>query len=416
MISHLGNRDEPAMGRTKEVVTSAAEREPGLIRVADVQVGERLRPLDQDALERLIASIRTIGLQKPITVRPGDGWGLYRLVAGYHRLKAVEALGEPVIAATVVEWDDRTARMWEIAETLHRADLSALERSEHIAEWARLATERQALQAVHLEPLESRRADGRGHRREGGERAAARELGLDRLTLRRAKQVAALSPEAKAAAIECGLHTNQAALLAVAAVPNAQQVAAVKDLAQEKREGRKAKRAEAKPEAHGPEAHGPEALAQALWKPLITTPQIEQIHAATSFAQIETLLEQIHDETVLCLFTVAFRRLVQNRMGARLRFLNGTDEACLEPHEVEERDGLRRLEAQGGIPLPDLCDWVDDVQEAVRDIVWRGDLLPSLDETGPQNQRRKVVFGYRQVKAAEGEGRLEARHRDARTP
>jgi len=406
------------MGWTKEVVRSAAEREPGLIRVADIQVGERLRPLDQDALERLIASIRTIGLQNPITVRPGDGWGLYRLVAGYHRLRAVEALGEPVIAATVVEWDDRTARMWEIAENLHRADLSALERSEHIAEWDRLATEKQALQAVQGEPLESRRADGRGHRREGGERAAARELGLDRLKLRRAKQVAALSPEAKAAAIECGLHTNQAALLTVAAVPNAQQVAVVKDLAQEKREG-KAKRAVAKPEAHGPEA-----LAQALWKPLITTPQIEQIHAATSFAQIETLLEQIDDETVLCLFTVAFRRLVQTRIGARLRSLNGKDAAslngkdaaCLEPHEVEERDGLRRLEAQGGIPLPDLCDWVDDVQEAVRDIVWRGDLLPSLDETGPQNQRRKVVLGYRRVKAAEWEGRLEARHRDVRTP
>ena len=398
------------MGWTKEVVRSAAEREPGLIRVADIQVGERLRPLDQDALEGLIASIRTIGLQNPITVRPGDGWGLYRLVAGYHRLKAVEALGEPVIAVTVVEWEDRTARMWEIAENLHRADLSALERSEHIAEWDRLATEKPALQAVQGEPLESRRADGRGHRREGGERAAARELGLDRLKLRRAKQVAALSPEAKAAAIECGLHTNQAALLAVAAVPNAQQVAAVKDLAQEKREG-KAKRAAAKPEAHEPEA-----LAQALWKPLITTPQIEQIHAATSFAQIETLLEQIDDETVLCLFTVAFRRLVQTRIGARLRSLNGKDAACLEPHEVEERDGLRRLEAQGGIPLPDLCDWVDDVQEAVRDIVWRGDLLPSLDETGPQNQRRKVVLGYRRVKAAEWEVRLEARHRDARTP
>src|SRR3954470_20582881 len=91
-------------------------------------------------------------------------------------------------------------------------------------------------------------------------------------------------------------------------------------------------------------------------------------------------------------------------------------DGALEPHEVEERDGLRRLEAQGGIPLPDLCDWVDDVQEAVRDIVWRGDLLPSLDETGPQNQRRKVVLGYRRVKAAEREVRLEARHRDARTP
>src|SRR4051812_1893329 len=187
------------MGRTKEVVRSAAEREPGLIRVADVQVGERLRPLDQDALERLIASIRTIGLQNPITVRPGDGWGLYRLVAGYHRLKAVEALGEPVIAATVVEWDDRTARMWEIAENLHRADLSALERSEHIAEWDRLAAEKQALQAVQVEPLESRRADGRGHRRGGGGRGGAPGAGLFRAQHPGGQQGGALNPAAPAA-------------------------------------------------------------------------------------------------------------------------------------------------------------------------------------------------------------------------
>src|SRR3954447_5718638 len=184
--------DEPAMGWTKEVVRSAAEREPGLIRVADVQVSERLRPLNQDALEGLIASIRTIGLQNPITVRPGDGWGLYRLVAGYHRLKAVEALGEPVIAATVVEWEDRTARMWEIAENLHRADLSALERSEHIAEWIKPKTAKaEADKPGPVAPV----SGGRG--KQGGIRAATRELGIEHRDARRALQTDSIAPEAK---------------------------------------------------------------------------------------------------------------------------------------------------------------------------------------------------------------------------
>src|SRR3954453_22542909 len=40
----LGQHGRTRNGMDKEVVRSAAKREPGLIRVADVQVGERLRP------------------------------------------------------------------------------------------------------------------------------------------------------------------------------------------------------------------------------------------------------------------------------------------------------------------------------------------------------------------------------------
>ena len=45
----------------------------------------------------------------------------------------------------------------EIAENLHRADLTALERDEHIAEWIRLAD----LQSAQLAQIETKRADGR---------------------------------------------------------------------------------------------------------------------------------------------------------------------------------------------------------------------------------------------------------------
>jgi hypothetical protein len=60
--------------------------------------------------------------------------------------------------------------------TVKRAELSVLERSEHIAEWIKLSD----LQSAQLAPIESKRSDGRGHRQEGGINAATRELGIDR--------------------------------------------------------------------------------------------------------------------------------------------------------------------------------------------------------------------------------------------
>lgn len=70
-----------------------------------------------------------------------------------------------------------------IPETQHRAELTVQERAEHIAEWIRLTEEKQEKekgQLVQSGPIESKRADGRGHRQEGGFRAAERELGIER--------------------------------------------------------------------------------------------------------------------------------------------------------------------------------------------------------------------------------------------
>ena len=61
--------------------------------------------------------------------------------------------------------------------------------------------------------IESRRPDGRGHRAESGDRLASRELGISREKVRRAGKIAAIAPEAKAAARAAGLDDNQAALL-----------------------------------------------------------------------------------------------------------------------------------------------------------------------------------------------------------
>jgi hypothetical protein len=58
------------------------------------------------------------------------------------------------------------ARELEITENLHRADLTALERDEHIAE--RLRLKERELQSSQVATNESKRSDGKGHRRPRG--------------------------------------------------------------------------------------------------------------------------------------------------------------------------------------------------------------------------------------------------------
>ncbi|HYP36754.1 MAG TPA: ParB N-terminal domain-containing protein, partial [Stellaceae bacterium] len=90
----------------------------------------------RQSVERLKESISRIGLRTPISVRTGEqGW---TLVAGRHRLEACIELGMdeiPVVAETGSEFE---ARLWEIAENLHRAELTTLERAEHTSQWIRL--------------------------------------------------------------------------------------------------------------------------------------------------------------------------------------------------------------------------------------------------------------------------------------
>jgi hypothetical protein len=47
--------------------------------------------------------------------------------------------------------DEDNARLWGITENLHRADLTALERSGHIAEWVRLTKEKKRVECPRWE-------------------------------------------------------------------------------------------------------------------------------------------------------------------------------------------------------------------------------------------------------------------------
>lgn len=193
------------------------ERNVEEVRVDGVYPLPNRRPVNPATVDCLVQSIEKLGLLSPITVRfrddvdiPGEGRvdGVAILVAGHHRLEAVKRLGWSHILAVVMDDDDISARLVEIAENLHRAELTALERDEQIAEWLRLSEAKGVSSQAGTKP--------QGGRPQSGVRAASREIGVSKSTAHRAVQVDSLSPEAKKAAVELGMDDNRSALLAAA--------------------------------------------------------------------------------------------------------------------------------------------------------------------------------------------------------
>lgn len=181
--------------------------------------------LDQENVSRLADSIEELGLLNPITVvkDPDNYLGQsYTMVAGRHRLAAVQKLGWDEVDAIILDCeptDTRTRRLAEIAENLHRKELTKLERSKLVAEWVELVGGEKPVQVAQV-------SGGRGI--EGGDSKAARDLGLSRYEVLRSKKVAGLTDEAVEAAKELGLDDNQTALLKAAREKTAEaQVAAL---------------------------------------------------------------------------------------------------------------------------------------------------------------------------------------------
>ena len=107
-----------------------------LIPISLIEVGPRRRKLRQSFLGLLTANILAHGLRTPISVveaAPSDDDSTrYRLLAGNHRLEAYKRLGRETIPARVHVMDDTERQLWQIDENLCRAELTMLERSEHL--------------------------------------------------------------------------------------------------------------------------------------------------------------------------------------------------------------------------------------------------------------------------------------------
>ena len=190
------------------------------IKIANIKIEGKRRTLNPEKLNGLMQSIPIMGLQDPITVRVvkrDEGWGKWHLVTGFHRLEAMKRMGETKIPCFVMKGDERDARMWEISENLHRAELTALEHDEQAAEWVRLTAADQPFSGQNVQKK------GRG-RPQGGISEAARKLPVKgkthaakRKTVARAIKVDSILPEAKEAAKKAGLDNSRSSLLKIAA-------------------------------------------------------------------------------------------------------------------------------------------------------------------------------------------------------
>ena len=231
-----------------------------MLELGAIRVPEGRRQVDRAVVDRLKRSIGRLGLMTPISVceradfteadldaladlppqlrqsepqRKGRP-PAYDLIAGLHRYMACLELGHAMIPVRVElgtgpetdpEQRARDMRLWEISENLDRAELSALERAEQIAEWVRLSDG----QSAQFAPIGSKRQDGGGHRKAGGSNAAARRLGIERTEVQRAvKRAERIAPEVKAA-IRCNptIADSGVELDALASMPPEAQKAAV---------------------------------------------------------------------------------------------------------------------------------------------------------------------------------------------
>jgi len=171
-----------------------------------LRIERRLRPINEAAVVTIMESMRRLGQLQPITVYSPDEYTVI-LVAGAHRVEAAKRLGWDDLDGVFVTGDQVDLELRGIAENLHRADLTALERSTQIARWAELT----AAKASQVETPSG------GHRpTEKGVRKVAADLGLDKSDVQRAVKVASITDEAKQAARDAGLDDNRTALLVVA--------------------------------------------------------------------------------------------------------------------------------------------------------------------------------------------------------
>ena len=215
--------------------SNSAERNQ--IALDEIYVPGDRRALQPDKVADLAQSMKVLGLLSPVAVRwvgkevvlpnAETAKGAYHLVYGLHRLAAARQLGWKEIPCQILfsstaaienpnapkmQGSDRHAWMVEIAENLHRAELTALERSEHIAAWIKLIEENPqgSGEAEEISGELDRRGSGRP---KGGRSAAAREIGISEADARRSERIAALPDKAKAEAKALGLDDNQVALL-----------------------------------------------------------------------------------------------------------------------------------------------------------------------------------------------------------
>jgi ParB family transcriptional regulator, chromosome partitioning protein len=228
---------------------------PVLIGLDKIVIGPNRRKVVEGAKLTIAASMREIGQLEPIIVRKeqvpegdsGETSTVPVLVDGHHRVLAAKELGWTQIQAVYFHGDAVAAERCEISQTIHRADVTALQRAKWVAKWVELI----------LRETKASEIAQRGGKQPGdkGISKTAEQLGYSRDDTRRFTAIAGMSAEAMAKAEELSpLDDNVSALLKIAKQNPDEQVAMAKQLGVKKKRGKKRSRKPADPKSEKADA------------------------------------------------------------------------------------------------------------------------------------------------------------------
>jgi ParB-like chromosome segregation protein Spo0J len=178
----------------------------GYALVNEIKVEGKRRQIHPDKVKDLKQSAAKIGLRAPLTIRLVNGEK--HLITGLHRLEAVKSLGWKKVPVVYFKGGAKLARLWEISENLHRAELTAVEESDLIAEWFKLTDAEEEVSAQNGQKKQPGRPKG------GISAAAAKLPGKGTVSAKRkqiagALKIAKIDPEVKQAAVDAGFADNK---------------------------------------------------------------------------------------------------------------------------------------------------------------------------------------------------------------
>jgi ParB family transcriptional regulator, chromosome partitioning protein len=197
--------------------------------LSQILIGPRQRPIDRDYAAVIGASMKEHGQLQPIVVRATPAaQNPYTLVIGGHRCTGAEIHGIEMLDAIVVKANGADAQLLELAENLHRRDLSVLDRAYFVQAYRDLWESKYG--KINQGGDQSAKfALWSEENRKGYSQAVADRLGL---SLRSAKYLNAicknLHPDLRASLQSSPVADNQSQLLALAKLePQKQRQVAV---------------------------------------------------------------------------------------------------------------------------------------------------------------------------------------------
>lgn len=286
-------------GRQREagsVSSTTVDEDRSLHYIANIPLDEiivegRRRSPDPEHIAALAESISSQGLLCPILVREADETpGLFVLIAGWHRMQAVESLGHRCIACHVIGADDIEAELAEIDENLIRSELTELERAECLARRKQLYEELhpEAAQFSPEKQAARRSSEPRDKLSPGFAQDTAAKTGVSDRTVQRATKIGTdITAEVRDIIRETPVADNQQELLRLARMEPEKQAPVAQKIAD----------GEARSVGEAEKLLKREAAAEIA--ATATLPELVTLHQG----DFNEVLAELHDDSVDLIFT-----------------------------------------------------------------------------------------------------------------